>query len=86
MTEDPNDWLREPLSSYRVIVHPGVTVKPKWYDFPRRLGWRSKKCAHLLDMHGCEVVIDHPHKIIYASPAMEKTLRRALPERYFLPR
>lgn len=81
MNESPTDWLREPLSSYRVIVHPGFREKPRWYDFPRRLGWRPLKWNAF--MKGNEVVIDRIHNIIYCTPKMEETLRRALPERYF---
>lgn len=73
----PNDWLKEPLANFRVHVHHGITIRPKWYDFPRRLGWRAKKRDTF--MKGCEVVVDRPNHIIYCTPAMEQRLRAALP-------
>lgn len=79
-----NDWLREPLLSYRVIVHHGVTIKPKWYDFPRRFGWRAKKREAIINMRGNEVVIDQLNRIIYCTPATEQTLRNCLPEHNFI--
>lgn len=80
-----NDWLREPLSNYRVVVHHGAAEKPKWYDFPRRLGWRAKKRVDLVNMRGNQVLIDRMNKVIYCTPAMEGTLRRSLPDSHFLP-
>ncbi len=79
-----NDWLGEPLLSFRVIVHHGVAIKPKWYDFPRRFGWRAKKRDWIIDMRGNEVVIDQLNRIIYCTPAMEQKLRHALPEHNFI--
>jgi hypothetical protein len=84
LDDNLNDWLHEPLSTFRVIVHHGVTIKPKWYDFPRRFGWRAKKRDAIINMRGNEVVIDKPNRIIYCTPAMEQKLRHALPEHNFI--
>lgn len=80
----PNDWLHEPLMNFQVVVHHGVVVKPKWYDFPRHFGWRAKKRVAVLDLRGDQVVIDRRNHIIYCTPAMEAQLRRYIPDRNFI--
>jgi len=61
---------------YRVIVHTGVVIAPKWYDFPRRLGWRPLKRVGMFD--DGKVLIDHNQHIVYCTPAMEHQIRDAM--------
>ena len=80
----PNDWLKQPLTGFKVVVNHGVTITPEWYDFPRRLGWRAKKHESILEMRGNQVVIDRVNGIIYCTPAMEERLRGAIPDCNFI--
>jgi len=60
-----------------VREHCGITLKPKWYDLPRRLGWRPRKHQSILKEG--EVMIDNINHIIYCTPAGAAELRREIP-------
>jgi len=36
------------FAGLRVHLHAGVTVAPRWFDLPRRLGLRAKKRVHII--------------------------------------
>jgi len=66
------------INGMEVRVHHGITLKPKWYDFPRRLGWRAKK-RQTIFRDGC-CIIDKINNVIYCTPAFADQLRIEIPE------
>lgn len=69
-------------AGYRVVIRHPTPMKPRWYDFPRLLGWRPRKFTYLIDKG--QYWIDKPNRVLYVRqddyPEFERAVRQVTAE------